>query len=105
VNLLLGLAEATAMDLASLRGWLETSVTLAMLGLLILGRLVPREVVERQIVAPLNDRIKALEDAIARKDAENAALVQQMAAAVEGQAQLLEQAMRRLLELQGGGGD
>lgn len=62
----------------------------AMAYMLAKGILVPMWVVEKFMLAPLHNRIEALEKVSARRDEQHAELQRMMAAAIEAQSRALE---------------
>lgn len=68
---------------------LQTSALAALALLLATGTLIPRVVVERFILAPRDARIEALEKAMGKKDEDMRRLIEQQAAALEAQSNLV----------------
>ena len=77
-------------------GWLQTSALVAVTAMFAMGWIVSKPTLERLVVGPLQDRIAALERALATKDEQYRDLVKQQAAALEVQSRLAEQLLAEL---------
>lgn len=77
---------------------LQTSATAALALLMATGTLIPRMVVERFILAPRDARIEALEKAMGKRDDEVRRLLEQQAAALEAQSNLVSFLVHERLE-------
>lgn len=82
-----------------LADFLQAGALVALAGLLATGTLIPRIIVERLILTPRDERIAALERAMAKRDEEVRHLLTQQAAALEAQTKLID----RLTAERGGG--
>lgn len=69
---------------------INTMALAAFAALLAMGKIVPLAVVKEHMIAPLQDRIQALERLSSKRDEQNAELQRMQAEAIKAQSQALE---------------